>query len=583
MEGRVFAAQHSPLFGLPTELIDKIISFIEFDKSASLACLALVNSDCLQISRICRFRDLELRMDQRSADLFRFLLHEAAQREIYNGLTLKPSLGVCVRQVLVSNSFSVRSWPDICSDPVPDDKWGTASRALNSRDPGKYFSGLPLIIPALPYLDKLSLGHGSYYAGPSLTQVLEAVAATSIRHLVAVPSVGPALSDFALGPNHVLPLTRLDLQCWNIALSCTASDLHRVTSLLETILKSCSTTLEVLSLQLRPNDINLVTYADSQNAPLSLPHVIFPRLRYLRVQAQTVIDETTLRNLLCSPLRALNLDITQFQTRKALCAHRHIPSLEYLLLTDFKHDETEEYSQPLEFVKSNPQLKAFEIKAAQPDCNLGPLLKVLADANMTALASLALSWKLPQIPDKSLHLVASLTSLENLYLSAGYPFGRIMNWALDHDNLSTSLSPLKRLERLVLSRDTYPVPLIVNPDDYYPDFMGPFDIADVLEAEGLGAAVRAGKEARNVWEEMHQSRMVDKVTLYGTRLPCLRWMYIGQRSFRIERHAKDLTRGTANGTEDITSVPVSRTRYMVTNTWLVSDSIFERAFSHKLY
>jgi hypothetical protein len=130
-------------------------------------------------------------------------------------------------------------------------------------------------------------------------------------------------------------------------------------------------------------------------------------------------------------------------------------------------------------------------------------------------------------------------------------------WAVDHDLVMESLKPLKRLETLVFTRDSYQVnghPLLdTSPERYYMNKVLPQNLLlnDYLTEEELTKAaspstsinravwydqeIRLRDALRCItWERWHQSNMVLYATEYAGVFRELKWCFMGQVGMRVE-------------------------------------------------
>ena len=89
----------SKLFRLPLELLALVVQNVP---EASLASLALVNTDCRQLARARQFRSLRLDYSDSTLAIIQKLQEEAAERSNHLGLTRKPALGPCIRRLTVA-------------------------------------------------------------------------------------------------------------------------------------------------------------------------------------------------------------------------------------------------------------------------------------------------------------------------------------------------------------------------------------------------------------------------------------------------------------------------------------------------
>jgi hypothetical protein len=103
IEGTAVAAQNSPLFSIPTEILTVIVSYLVTNK-ADLTSLALVNSDYRQLARSCQFRTVKLDASPHSHSILGILQREAVERRQNRGYTRSLSLSACIRRVVVGNA-----------------------------------------------------------------------------------------------------------------------------------------------------------------------------------------------------------------------------------------------------------------------------------------------------------------------------------------------------------------------------------------------------------------------------------------------------------------------------------------------
>jgi len=89
----------APLFKLPLEILELILQHIE---SESLAALALVNDDCLQLARSRQSVSIKLDYSDASLGLIENLLTETKQRMDNLGAVSSLTLGTCIRRITVA-------------------------------------------------------------------------------------------------------------------------------------------------------------------------------------------------------------------------------------------------------------------------------------------------------------------------------------------------------------------------------------------------------------------------------------------------------------------------------------------------
>lgn len=87
------------LLGIPLEVLALVVQKVP---EASLASLALVNSDCRQLARSRQFASVHFDYSDHALEIIDKLQKEAAERSNHDGLTEKPALGPCIRRVTVA-------------------------------------------------------------------------------------------------------------------------------------------------------------------------------------------------------------------------------------------------------------------------------------------------------------------------------------------------------------------------------------------------------------------------------------------------------------------------------------------------
>ena len=115
LEGRYITSSGagSRLLTVPVEILATILKYIAEDKEA-LASLALVNSDCRQLSRSYQFSTVCLDYHPNAADLLIRLAEEGHERDTIHGATLAPSIGACIRRIRVkTNTYWVEKLSDL--------------------------------------------------------------------------------------------------------------------------------------------------------------------------------------------------------------------------------------------------------------------------------------------------------------------------------------------------------------------------------------------------------------------------------------------------------------------------------------
>lgn len=186
------------------------------------------------------------------------------------------------------------------------------------------------------------------------------------------------------------------------------------------------------------------------------------------------------------------------------------------------------------FLEQNNHLKEFGIISSQLPPFLEQVITILA--SFPNLKVLSLRWEGTTIPDSSLTCLALLTSLEKLHISAGYQ-QISYNWFIDHDAIRNALSPLRKVKRILFTRDVYRSGLGEAETTYYYALWSPDEadlaiFAEIAAREGQPVGANLSKMA---WEWMHRERMARHAEKYAATFPDLEWIHLGQLSFTFEK------------------------------------------------
>ncbi|RTE69085.1 hypothetical protein BHE90_016540 [Fusarium euwallaceae] len=208
------------------------------------------------------------------------------------------------------------------------------------------------------------------------------------------------------------------------------------------------------------------------------------------------------------------------------------------------------------------------------------IIPALRSQNFSSLRSLSLAWgggsmdesTKPHdvhVPEAALITIGLLVSLEQLSLCAGIRIGWRHQWLVDHDQLRRHIGQLKRLKKLALVRDTYPIPLPgIDSEQYYDlRFGGSQESIDAKARPELDMNENTYPDAQpegeehyehdnykvQVWERAHRNRMLVQAEKYAAVLLKLEWVFCGQRPMGFE---PVLERSTAPRR----AVPLTKTR-----------------------
>jgi hypothetical protein len=513
VEGRAVTAQDSPLFRIPTEILTVIASYLVTNKE-DLASLALVNSDCRQLARSCQFRTVKLDASARSYSILGILQQEADERRQNRGYTHSPSLGACIRRLVVGIDGywkelhalrppkPGRSIEDTTDDAYVDDEntvrqWRSSLDEITHRLNKVYRPNVLFVISSLVHLESLEIDQASWNQS-----LLNNLTACTIKHLslrkVLMTDIVPVVEASV-----VLPLESLNISLgWDFEFRYSFEGLSlNASNGWNTILRLCSASLKILTLSHRP--------AASQEEDAVSFSLQFPQLRQLDLLCESSFDQSALQSLVfTSPsLSTLAINYGHQATRKLLDREGHIQSLETLVLHN--SDRIPDRSS-LDFLKKNPQLKAFAFHDTGTSMLLERTLSLLTA--FSQLEKLSMSWSGVDIPHSSLHVLTALSSLESLHLSSGLQTGWRHDWSIRHDTIISHLKPLRRLRQLAFTRDIYS----------YVHEGQLFEYANYVELR------------HNSWD-LHQKSMRVQALAYAKAFPDLEFIHVGKISFKVIR------------------------------------------------
>ena len=502
----------SKLLRLPLEILALVI---EKTPKASLASLALVNSDCRQLARSRQFTSLQFDYSDNTLGIIDKLQGEAVERSNNDGLTGKPALGPCIRRLTIAThsgwvnyhheielSESFNALPKI----EQSKRLTTACNAFF----GSYLNSIYDLLSdrtVLPHLELLDWEDMINMQPASFN----AFANSTIQHLKLgrvrvdkVFSIQPPQSQ----PSRSWPLQSLYLE---IIPAMNNRDLD-VSRLCTSILQICAPTLQSLTwATCSPNRIHTDEHG---------PSPYFPSLRHLRLSYLNLADVCFLQQLVHNELNSLDVDTRSPSVCTEFFDHRRrIPALKIFVWSSYKIPE----SQSLAFLEANPQISKLSIhKGAAPSLLEDRLLPLLAQS-FSNLTSLSLVWDSQSIPYHALEYISQITTLEQLHLSAGFQIGWRHDWLIDHQVMRTYLRNLPLLKLLAFSRDSYSNGLTASSERYYVD--GIRRLEDVLNEN----------HTPEMFEEEHRQYILQMADAYIEEMPNLEWLYFGQIPMAVEQ------------------------------------------------
>lgn len=160
------------------------------------------------------------------------------------------------------------------------------------------------------------------------------------------------------------------------------------------------------------------------------------------------------------------------------------------------------------------------------------------------------------IADESIAAIGTITSLEQLCLTAGVEIGWRCQWLVDHEILRENLKGLTRLKKLAICRDTYRVLNTPDVEGYYSEgnlLDGPWyddsqarpELDEVADDDDVDMSYNA------IWERAHRNRMLRQAEKYAAAIPSLEWIYCGQWPMAIQERGNETSRA---------AVPLSKAR-----------------------
>lgn len=548
VNGKQSVSSSFPLFKLPVELFSHVTPYLT---SSDLASLALVDRDCNQLARSIQFTDVKLDYSDRALEFLHTLCKNMESPQTSN------TINSCVRRLTVSTNAvmaSCREGTDL-EDLIALSVEDRRCRILQAEEAEMmyYHTICQLIQSGLPNLYVLD-----WNTTCAMTvQMITLLNASPVRHL--------RLNHCKIiGDVTKIPSDNWNLECVivNVPLCKCPIIMGNTESFFYNLLRHSAPTLRVVAWKGVPN----------LHSSLSrdLPH--FPGIRSLTLDGETNADTLTSLVGEHTQVQSLSVDSSASEVSSFLRTRGQIVSLEnftWINNMNSAHDDM------LTFIENNHQLRSFDstfnITSSVIDFCLLPTLR----DSMTNLTSLHLAWEGGSIAPDSLHIIGNLTSLKDLWLSAGNPYGNRLEWEVDHRLQLEAFKPLHLLETLSFSRDSYRVP---NPDPllrappslplYFTYRVLPQDIkhSDYLtdyEMATFQSPDQDSQVARNrmtifTWEKWHMHRMSDFGTRYATVLPRLKWAFIGQVEMDICLSGEARVAAVVSGKREPCLTPVKK-------------------------
>uniref|UniRef100_A0A0W0GDX2 F-box domain-containing protein n=2 Tax=Moniliophthora roreri TaxID=221103 RepID=A0A0W0GDX2_MONRR len=537
-----------PIFvKLPVELYHAVTNHIS---SVDLEALAMVDHDCRQLVRSVQFVDVTMNYSVSSLALLEALLQEISTGSQQSSQTIGP----CIRRVKVDLGPPLLD--DACLDTFPL-IFGSLASTRRNRDAtfediqGAYLAALAVVMKhGLPNVQSLEWES----RGVSTPELMECITASTVRHLSLSHFVIDSSLRTDLGSRMGWALESLVL---NVEMGDFMVDQEGYSCFATELLRCVSRTLRNLSWKGgRHSQRRRVEHSFGEDIP------DFPLLHTLLLDGIRMKDGSILLAFLSpkSRIRSLTIDCMDGVTAAFLSTRGHIATLERF---DWTGQSQVFEQEVLSFLSDNNQLCSFDASSPQPHPWMEECLFPIITSNFRHLTALHLVWQTSYIPESALQAISRLTSLKGLWLSCGHQLGWSHEWKVDHSLLCSTLCNLTRLEKLVLTRDSYEVkghPLLdCSIERYYvnrvlpqsvvfTDFLLPDELALLDKFFGLTqdgnlpfeqARALHTKLLKAAWERWHQMKMVDIGYQYAAVFPKLEWCFVGQYTMTIERERAD--------------------------------------------
>ncbi|KAI1075344.1 hypothetical protein F5B20DRAFT_573487 [Whalleya microplaca] len=561
MEGQPLAS-HSRLLQLPSELLAVIIDFLTDDIEA-LSSLALVNSDCRQWARSRQFAEVCWAGRYGTQGLLRKVFEESISRK---GSLKEPTIGACIRKFTLAGDW-IEGWVEEWDREIHD---CTRREFLSCYDK--------------ECRDELLMQDGDNYALWRLI-ALEAISQgmpnlqDSFRSIVQSPAQqvklkGAVTNEFILAgfsqplnTRSVWPLRSLTL---SIKLEKRAGEgvhdniynfpftNHALSQFFDRILRLCAPTLESLALATRE-----LYYSHKKIGQFD---VNYPWLHHIQLTYSGFLSilNAPLRHLSISPGFHENL----VTLGKALPNCKLLRDLETLVL-DLREVSEQDATLLADFMGRHQHVKNLCVHHKLTDASddgdhlRSRITQALSSRGFTSLRTLSLTWGRGSIDESTdmhiahnqrdlLAVVGKITTLQQLSLQYHDIWGSY-GWLIDHDEMRTSLRPLKQLKKLAFGQDIYPVREVrpFSPIGLYVQVSD----SDRIDAEARPELDDASEnllelDDDKLWARAHRNRMLAQAEKYAAILPSLEWMLCGQEPMLIQ--------GNTSNTDLKVAMPASK-------------------------
>ncbi|KAK3362201.1 hypothetical protein B0T24DRAFT_690963 [Lasiosphaeria ovina] len=585
MGGRQTSSRHSPLFDLPVDILGDIIDLLARDK-ATLASLALVNSDCRQLARSYQFAEVRLGFNERSVQLLYRLIDEtctgfgpqvSARRHVTHPLFIGP----CIRKLTVKSELDSglgKAWPAYAADGrFPEEVMVEANRNFLAtfRDPL-----LHALAHAMPNIEAISW----CLDGPPINDdcLFPHIRRLRIRHLRIDRLVIKDFRDHwranllcvapspAAAGRSLLPESSTSILAFHDVL---AAPTKQHLAFPRNLLWRCKKTLQRLTLRHMDtwgdNTGGVVSVTQQGQQTFVLSHLQYLDLTHLNGQ----LDLYSWVTLFAPSLRHLALPYDcanpEFQEVLSQYTTGHMSHLETLVVPCLPRSSNsssipqaaaeaaaEAARAVATFILKHPHLRKLSVHHGTDALIDSYLVPRLASGRFDSLTSLSLGWEAPAMPhthdtmnlsNDTLAAIGRITTLEQLHLRVGtFPghLDSLSQWLIDHGLVRQNLGGLTRLQKLAFTGDTYASARILQGCEagYY--LIHRVTTQDRMNAwfiQGGIGSVNA-LDDKGVWELIHREKMIAEGRIYMAAFPKLEWLYCGQWPMQIHLQKKSVDR-----------------------------------------
>ena len=478
----------------------------------------MVNWDCRQLARSRQFASVTINDSPAKAPLLLCVAKEACYRFNGNSYTANPSLGVCIRRLTFASSPRPYNWFEerMRLDQEERQRREAAEYHYYYCTYLKFIEAILLVDGVLPHLELLN-----WTEDVVLPQSLyQALPRSSIKHLKLFRPI--VEEDFEIS----IPSSRIGWPLRSLYLELRKNDDKtknaQIFLLCNSIVRQCSSSLELLIWAGDMDDFRS-TEEPIEEVVLDVPE--FPKLHTLDLGIQCKPSRSVLTGLLRANIRKLQAPVDKMYMRKGFREQGQIVPLEIFIWNEPHLSEQSNVG----FLRANTQITNLMLPCTASSEFLCQELLPLLSTSFWHLKSLHLQWPeaTTTIPTVALQLISTITTLEQLQLSAGCRFGWRHDWLINHEEMRRYLGFLQGLKKLAFSRDTYPVrvdfPEVIILDSERDGVY--YELRTIPTTGNIRLGV---SEKEKAWEKRHARMIRAEAIKYAELLPRLAWMFLGQ-------------------------------------------------------